>query len=154
MSTTASQAFAAIRARLEAADSGITIPLRWQGENGDALPSPPSPFAFVDFNNDGSGGRPVAFGGGAGQNIYRNRAHVEVYVFTPSNDTLVAALDWAEAIASRLRSFRSDSISCFSADLIPIGQGSSVSLPGMSSGVAGDYQCVAVEVELFFDQVG
>lgn len=108
----------------------------------------------MSFNNDGSGGRPAAFGGGLGRNLYRNRAHVEIYVFVPSNDTLVAALDHAEAVAARLRSFRSDAISCFSADVIPLGLDSNLSIPGVSTGVVGDYQVVAVEVELHFDQIG
>lgn len=154
MSTSASQAFAAVRARLEASDAGIAIPLRWQGEAGEPLPNPPSSFAFVDFNNEGSGGYPVAFGGGAGQNTYRNRASVQVYVFVPYNATLAAALDTAEPIAARMRSFRSADISCFSADVIPLGKGSSLSLPGMSSGVEGAYQCILVEVDMHFDQIG
>jgi hypothetical protein len=154
LSTSAGQAFSAVRARLEAEDSGISFPLRWQGENGELLPNPPAPFAFVSFNNDGSGGRPTAFGGGLGRNLYRNRARVEVYVFVPNNDTLLAALDHAETVAVRFRSFRSGGINCFSADVIPLGLDSSLSIPGVSTGVVGDYQVIAVEVELHFDQIG
>jgi hypothetical protein len=154
VSTTASQAFAAIRARLTAADSGVAIPLRWQGENGDPLPNPPAAFAFVDFNNDGSGRGPTAFGGGPGSNLYRNEARVEAYVFVPNNDGLAAALDFGETIAARLRSFRDADISCFSASVIPIGSASTISLPGFSTGVGGDYQCVVSEVRFHFDLIG
>ncbi|MCC8976417.1 hypothetical protein [Bradyrhizobium brasilense] len=50
--STSSQALAAIRDRLEADDSGITIPLRWHGEPGDPLPDDPAAFAFVIFKNE------------------------------------------------------------------------------------------------------
>jgi hypothetical protein len=112
MSTTASQAVAAIRARLSADDSGISLPLRFQGETFEPLSDVPAPFAFVVFNNQGSGGWPVEFGGGAGRNRYRNKATVEAYVFAPNDDGMSAVLDHAETIAARLRSFRDDSVSC------------------------------------------
>jgi hypothetical protein len=153
VSTTASQAYVAIRAQLEG-NVAITIPLRWQGENGDPLPNPPSAFAFVDFNNDGSGRGPTAFGGGPSANLYRNQARVDVYVFVPNNAGLQAALDFAETIAGRLRSFRDGNVSCFSADVVPIGSASHIALPGFSTGVAGDYQCVVAETSFFFDQIG
>lgn len=151
MSTTASQAFAAIRARIEA--GGISFPLRWQGEDAPALPDTPATFAFIVFNNGGSGRGPVAFGGGRGSNLYRNQATVEAYVFAPNGEGLSVATDAAEAIASLLRSFRDSNISCFSADVIPVGPGSSISPPGLSSAVNG-YQCAVAEIDLHFDQIG
>lgn len=151
MSTTASQAYSAIRGRIEAS---ITIPLYWQGENGPPLPNPPAPFAFIMFNNEGSGGYPISFGGGVGNNTYRNQCLVEAFCFSPSNDTLLSALGVAESIAALFRSYRDEYVSCFSADVIPIGPGSSISLPGMSDTIFADYQCVVAEVEMFFDQVG
>lgn len=152
-STTASQALAAIRARLEADDSGITIPLRWQGEFVGPLPDDPAPFGFVVFNNEGSGGAPIAFGGGRGHNLFQNNATLEAYVFVPNTIGLPAALDHAETVASRLRSFRDDNVSCFSADVIPIGAGSSIKPPGFDSEVA-HFQCAVAEVVFKFYQVG
>jgi hypothetical protein len=99
MSSSASQAAAAIRARLSADDRGISLPLRFQGEKFEPLSDVPEPFAFVVFNNEGSGGRPAAYGGGAGHNLYRNRATVEAYVFAPNDDGMSAALNHAETIA-------------------------------------------------------
>lgn len=151
--TTASQAFSAIRARLEASGSGIAIPMRFQGEDSGALPDIPSAFAYVVFNNEGSGGAPAAFGGGRGNNLYRNRALVEAFVFAPSGEGLQSALDYAETIAAQMRSFRDADISCFSADVVPIGEGSRVAPPGLASEV-GNYQAALVEVTLHFDQTG
>jgi hypothetical protein len=62
-------------------------------------------------------------------------------------------MDLAEVVAGRLRSFRDQDISCLSADVIPIGAGSSVSPPGMNNEVAG-YQVALAEVVLHFDQIG
>jgi len=151
--TTASGAFAAIRSRLEASGSGITIPLRWQGENTGPLPDVPAPFAFVIFDNFGSRPGPAEFGGGRGQNRYRNQAAVECYVFAPNGVGLAVALDHAETIAARLRSFRDDNISCFSADVKPIGNGAGIAPLGLQSDV-NNYQVALAEISLHFDQIG
>lgn len=153
MSTTASEAFAAVRARLEASGSGIAIPLRWQGEDSGPLPDTPTAFAFVVFNNAGSGPGPAAFGGGRGSNLYRNNAFIEAYVFAPHGEGLAVALDHAETIATRLRSYRDDAISCYSADVEPVGEGSGITPPGLRSEV-GNYQCAVAVVGLTFDQIG
>lgn len=156
MSTTASQAIAAIRARIEG--GGLAFPRRYQGEdkgsNGNTLlPNTPETFAYIVFNNNGSGRGPAAFGGGAGRNLYRNQASVEAYVFAPSGEGLSVATDAAESIAALLRSYRDSYISCFSADVIPIGQGSSLTPPGLQSEVS-NYMCAVAEVSLHFDQIG
>ena len=151
--STATQALSAIRSRLEASGSGISIPLRWHGDQQEALPDTPTAFAFIVFNNEGSGPGPVSFGGGSGNNRYRNRAHVEAYVFSPSGEGLSVAMDHAETIAARLRSFRDSDVSCFSADVIPVGEGSKLTPPGLSSEVS-NYQCAIAAIELHFDQIG
>ena len=151
MSTTASQAWAAVRARVEAGE--IAVPIRWQGESSEPLPDEPAPFVFVIFNNRGTGGRPMAFGGGAGRNEWRNNAVVEAFAFVPAAQGLIAAMDLAESIAARLRSYRGAGISCSAADVIPIGPGSDIDVPGMKSPVSA-YQCAVCEVQLTFDHVG
>ncbi len=113
----------------------------------------PATFAFIVFNNEGSGRGPVSFGGGRGQNTYRNQATVEAYVFAPEGEGLSVATDAAEQLAALLRSYRDSSISCFSADVIPVGPGSSITPPGLSSEVS-NYQCAVAEIALFFDQIG
>ena len=50
---------AEIRARFDAADSGITIPRFYLGDDAPILPDKPAPFVFVVFNIEGSGGRPA-----------------------------------------------------------------------------------------------
>ncbi|QOZ52876.1 hypothetical protein [Bradyrhizobium sp. CCBAU 53338] len=152
MSTTR-DALVAIRSRLEADDSGITIPLRWHGEPSDPLSDEPEPFGYVIFNNEGSGNGPIEFGGGRGQNRYRSNATVEAYVFVPAQSGLPAALDLAETVASRLRSFRDDTVSCFSADVIPIGGGSSIAPPGLDSDVS-NFVAALAEARVTFDQIG
>ncbi len=151
MSVTTSQALAAIRTRVGTA--GITFPIYWQGEDVPPLPDTPTTFAFVVFNNHGSGRGPVAFGGGAGNNIYRNEAMLEAFVFSPSGQGLSVATDAAELLAASLRSFRDTNISCFSADAIPVGPGSSISVPGLTS-VVSQYQCAVAEVRFHYDQIG
>lgn len=151
MSVTASQALAAVRARLEG--GSIPFPLRWQGENSGALPDTPATFAFIVFNNDGSGRGPTAYGGGRGANLYRNQATVEAYVFSPSGEGLAVAMDAAETLAALLRSYRDSSISCFAADVIPVGEGSKIAPPGLASEVS-NYQCAVAEIALTFDQIG
>jgi len=151
MSVTASEAYAVVKARLDGA--ALSFPLRYQGEDGGPLPDTPATFAFVVFGNDGSGRGPAAFGGGAGRNLYRNLAVVEAYVFVPNGEGLAAAMDAAELVAARLRSFRDASISCFSADVIPVGEGSKITPPGLNSEVS-NYQCAVAEISLTFDQIG
>ena len=149
--TTAAGAYAAIRARLEAVDSGITIPLRWQAEAG-ALPDKPTAFAYVEFI--ATGGAIASFGGGRGANRYRHRGRVEAYVFTPNGEGLAGALTHAETIAARLRSYRDSDISCFSAVVHPGGHGAQASPPGLSRNALNDYWYAVVEVEMFYDQIG
>jgi hypothetical protein len=153
MSTTTKDAIAALRARLDAPDSAITIPMYWHGDDPPTLPDTPAAFAYVVFNNNGSGSGPIEFGGGRGRNRYRNTATLEAYVFAPAGEGMSVALDYAEAIAARLRSFRDASVSCFSADVIPVGPGSSISPPGLQSEVSS-YQCAVCEVDVVFDLVG
>jgi hypothetical protein len=59
----------------------------------------------------------------------------------------------AETIAARLRSFRDATISCFGADVIPVGPGSNISPPGLQSEVS-NYLCAVAEIDLHFDQIG
>jgi len=147
--TTAAQAFAAIRSRLES--EGLSFPLRFQGDTQEALPGQPAPFAYVEFHPE----RAVlaSFGGGRGENRYRNPARIDAYVFVPQGHGLVEAVTRAEQIAALFRSFRDVDISCFEASVLSGGHGSEMTVPGMSSEV-NNYWYAAVEVRLFFDQIG
>lgn len=151
MSVTATEALAAVKSRLS---TGVAFPLYWQGDDAPTLPDAPAAFGYAVFNNDGSGVGPASFGGGRGQNLYRNRATLEAYVFSPLGDGGAArVLGLAETVASRLRSYRDVYISCMSADVILIGQGSLLTVPGLSSEVS-NYQCAVAEISLTFDQIG
>ena len=150
----ATQAYDAVRARLDAVDSGITIPLRWHGEDNGPLPDVPADFAYVVFDNLGSRPGPIAFGGGIGRNVYRNLAGVTVFVFVPNRAGVRRAMVEAETIAARLRSFRDDDIFCRSADITPAGDGASIAPPGLQRNELNNYLCAVVEVDLTFDTVG
>ena len=145
--TTASQAQAAIRARLEA---GATVPLYWQNV-GAELPDEPTAFAYVEFI--AGPGRIASFGGGRGSNRYRNQAIVTIFCFVPSGQGIAPATDLAELLAARLRSYRTDAISCFDATVHPGGDGADIKPPGLSSEVGNYYYAVA-EVNLFYDLIG
>jgi hypothetical protein len=151
MSVTATQALAAVKAQL--ATVNLAFPVYWRGDPAPILPDEPTTFAYVVFNNDGSGRGPASFGGGRGNNLYRNRANLEAYVFAPDGEGLEVAQDAAELFAASLRSFRDSYISCFAADVIPIGPGSSIAVPGLTS-VVSQYQCAVAEIAMHFDQIG
>lgn len=150
--TTATQAYEKLRSRLTGADTGILIPLLYQNENAE-LPDEPTTFAYVEFIVDPSLGGPAAFGGGRGQNRYRYSAQLIAYVFVPSNSGLAPAMDHAETIAARLRSFRDTDVSCFDATVQPGGSGADLKPPGLTSEVGNYFYAVAV-VSLSFDQIG
>jgi hypothetical protein len=150
MSITASQAMAAVRARLAAGTYSFS--LYYHGDDAPILPDTPATFGFVVFSNEGS--RLAAFGGGRGNNLYRNSARVEVFVFSPIGYGLEAVLDHAETVAGQLRSFRDSSISCFAADVMPLGPGSDNAVPGLSRSEVSNYSCALVEATLSFDQIG
>jgi hypothetical protein len=150
--TTFSAAWDLVRARLEGAGSGISIPLRFKGDQQEPLPDTPAVFAFINPVTERVRG-PAAFGGGRGANLYRNPLMIEAYVFSPIGEGLTICTDYAETIAARLRSFRSGDVSCFSATVHPVGDGSNIKPPGFDSEV-NNYQCAVVEVEMHFDQTG
>lgn len=156
--STIAQAYAALRARLEEAPAlvdahGNTLPFRWQGEDGGALSDEPAAFAFGEIENFGSARGPAAFGGGRGANLYRNEGVFTIYVFTPNGEGIAVSLALAEQLAARLRSYRTDDVSCFAADVHPLGDGSSLQAPGLSSPVNA-YYCSIVEAAIHFDQLG
>lgn len=150
--TTAAQAYAVVRDVLRA---GLDIPVRWQNENADsngqvALPSQSAIFAYVDFIVES--GDLVSFGGGRGNNRYRNRARADVFVFVPRGAGLTPALDKAEAAAALLRSYRDNDISCFDATVYS-GAGSDLAPPGIRS-VVTNYAYAIAEISFWFDLIG
>lgn len=158
--TTVSQARQVIRSRIEAGavvDSDSTpVPFRWQNEETDSLgnvelPSPASPFVYVEFNADRAS--LASFGGGRGSNRYRNPARIEAFVFVPKGEGLNEAESIAEQIATLFRSYRDDDISCFDASVYPGGDGEDLAPKGMSSEVSNYFYC-SLEVSLHFDLIG
>lgn len=151
--TTATQAYGALRARLE---GGMPIPLRWQNDDADsdgnaALPDTPAAFAYTEFVTDPA--EIVSFGGGRGQNRYRNPARLDVYVFVPRGQGLAVATDYAETAAALFRSYRDADVSCFGVSVFPGGSGADLKPPGLNSEV-GNYWYAIAEIDLFFDLIG
>src|SRR5262245_52697173 len=117
---TMAQVQAAIRARLEA--NFLALPLRWKGET-TPLPDTPAAHVLVEILVDGHSF--VAYGGGRGGNLQRTEGVIAAHVMIPLAVTGVGTgYDHAEAICAVFRGFRdaSDLYSCFSAEVIPIGQ--------------------------------
>lgn len=158
--TTAKTARQVMRSRLEAGNvidgNSQAVPFRWQNESADSLgnielPDTPSPFVYIEFNVDR--GDIASFGGGRGQNRYRNPARLEAFVFVPKGEGLDEAESIAEQIAALFRSYRDNDISCFDASVYPGGDGEELKPKGLASEV-GNYFWAGVEVSLFFDQIG
>lgn len=145
--TTASEAYKAIRAII---DAGITVPRRWQNET-KPLPNSPEPFIYTEILIDP--GELKSYGGGRFRNLYRNFGNVESYAFVPAGVGVDPALALAEQVATLFRSHRDTKISCFQASVMPLGNGSQMKPPGLSSEV-GNYYCAVCDVVLFFDQIG
>jgi hypothetical protein len=149
MGVTTDQAIAAVRNRLDTASYPYLI--YYHGDDAPILPDTPIDWAYVVFNNEGSS--LAAFGGGRGNNVYRNRARVEIFVFAPLGMGAQYVNMLAENVAARLRSYRDETISCFQADVIPVGPGSTLAVPGLANDV-NNYQCAIVEAILIFDLIG
>jgi hypothetical protein len=150
--TTASGAFSALKTRLTGGGSGISVSMYWQGEHV-VLPDTPTAFAYMAFENFGSRRFPAAYGGGSGSNLYRNEGLLTAYVFAPNRQGIAVAMDIAETIAARARSYRSADVSCFAADVTPVGDGAGIAPPGLRSEV-NQYQCALAEISFMFDQIG
>jgi hypothetical protein len=146
--TTIVTAFAALRALAEA--NITTMPLRWPDENNE-LPDEASP--FVSFVIDPTKARIAGYGGGRGNNLYRNEAEFQAFVFVPIGWGIAEALTRAEAVAAVFRSYRDDNISCFGASVHPVGKGAEMIPPGLDS-AAGNYACAVAIIDMHFDQIG
>lgn len=144
--TTTAQAETAIRARL--ADPSITIPMRW-GNEDSLLPDDPTAFVFLELHVERT--ELVSYGGGRGNNRFRNHSRLDGYVFVPRGQGTQVALNHAETIAARLRSHRDSDISCFDARVTTESVG--FTPPGVQS-AADNYFGALVEVSLFFDTIG
>ena len=149
MGVSTDQAIAAIRGRLDS--GGFAFPLYYHGESSVVLSDVPATFGVVVFDNMGS--VLAAFGGGRGNNLYRNSAVVSVYVFAPFGYGQQDVSLQANPVADRLRSYRDDVVSIFNADVKPFGPGADFSITGLSNEVS-NYQCALVEAFLTFDQIG
>ncbi|MES5483575.1 hypothetical protein QMZ05_12525 [Bradyrhizobium sp. INPA03-11B] len=160
MGVTASQARQAVRSRIANASildsKSNAVPVRWPNEAADslgnaALPDTPAPFVYCEFLVQN--GPIAAFGGGAGNNLYRNHARLVAYALVPKNTGLDEAEMIAEQIAALFRSYRDDTITCFEAVVYPGGDGAALHPAGLSSPV-GSYFYASTESSLVFDQIG
>lgn len=134
------------------ASSQITLLPMWWPREDNVLPDTPAPFVYFELIVDRAG-PPASFGGGRGRNMYRYPAELNGFVFVPTGYGVEAEADLSEHVAAAFRSYRSDAISCFDATAMPVGEGSSLSPPGLNS-AADQYECSVVSVNLFFDSIG
>lgn len=152
--TTASQAFAAVKARIEAGALGV--PLRWQNEEKDSdgnaeLADTPEAFIYSEFIGDRAS--VIEIGGGRGSNRHRNPAHLDIYVFVPRGGGLAAATDIAEQIAALFRPLHSGGVNVDRVSVSPGGDGADLKPKGMPS-LVDNYYYATVQVELYYDLVG
>ena len=150
MGVSTDEAMRAFRARLDS--GGFSFPIYNNSDPSYQFTDIPATFGVMVFDVQGS--TLVAFGGGRGQNVYRNTALGSVYVFTPaSTGSYDAAATAAKPVADHLRSYRDDVISIFNADVEPFGPGADFSIPGLSSEVS-NYSGALVAAVVMFDQIG
>jgi len=149
MGVSTDEAMRAVRARLDS--GGFSFPIYSHGNPSHQVENIPATFGVYVFENQGSA--LVAWGGGRGQNVYRNSALAYIYVFAPFGYGYDAAAAAAEPVASHLRSYRDENISIFKSDVMPFGPGSDFSIPGLINEVS-NYQCALVEAFVQFDQIG
>lgn len=146
---TTDEAIATIRTLLDG--GGFAFPLYYHGEPSAVMSDVPATFGVVVFDNMGS--VLAGFGGGRGNNLYRNSAMVSVYVFAPFGYGQHDVALQAEPIADRLRSYRDNVVSIFNADVKPFGPGADFSVTGLGTEVS-NYQCALVEAFVTFDEIG
>lgn len=149
--TTVTDAHAVIRSRIETNKPAAVTALRWQNEDGDALPDTPASFLYTELVTDPQ--FLAGFGGGIGSNLWRNPARIDCYVFVPRGEGLKEATDLAETIAALFRGYRSSDLQCFDATVYPLGAGSSIKPTGLANEV-DNYYCAVCEVNLHFDLIG
>ena len=148
--TTTEQAFAVIRARLEA---NTAIPLRWPFQDAPPVEDTPANFVFIDFQVDRPAGGPAGYGGGRGNNLWRRTAELILWLHVPRGQGFEYSAATADPLRVLFHSYRDNDISCFDSVVIPIGPGSGISPPGADSAV-DNYDVTAVVTEMHFDQIG
>lgn len=148
MTTNASAAWTAIKARLTAARSSgdVTVPLYWQNETtGEPLPDD-EPFAFVSFAVFPQ--YPASFGAGRGFTRMRTPAALTMFLCLPKGWGLEEGFTRAEELAAVFRNKRFDGISCFGVTPDPAGL-----LRGDHAELAGNFDVIQIDVDLRFDQL-
>lgn len=132
--------------------AGAALVFRHEDDGLGELPASPSPFVYIEHEQDSGSRSPVEFGGGREQNTYRNPGTIVGYVMVPKGHGLPFLASTAERFAARLRSYRSDAISCFAARVYLMD--SKNMRPGGAQSEVDNYICAIVRVAMHFDQVG
>lgn len=140
-------AWSALRSRAEA---NITLPMYWPDEN---IELPDTPASFVYFFMENFRAFLAGFGGGAGNNLWRNPAELHAFAFVPVGQGVAVAMTHAETVAALFRSFRSSDVSCFAASVHPVGKGAEI-IPAGLDPAAGNYAAAVAIIDLHFDQIG
>ncbi|SNS36206.1 hypothetical protein SAMN05216374_0977 [Tardiphaga sp. OK246] len=154
--TTTSQALAVVKGLIEAnpqihPESGDALPFYWQGDDAPLLPETPSPFIYTFFEAMRSD--TIEIGGGRGRNRHRNPGAATIFVFVPIGWGLQYGTDYAEALATPLRSYRQNGVTVEGVTVYPGGPGSEIAVPGMDN-EAKNYFWSGLDVEFYHDLIG
>lgn len=145
---TPAQAYAAIKAKVLAEVEGNFL---WPNDDNQ-LPENPEIFVYSEFIIDSS--RVIEIGGGRGHNRHRHTARLDSYVFVPRGTGLSVALTRAELICAALRAYRQADIGCIAATAHAMGDGESMTPPGLSQSEVNNYFCAIAVSEFWFDLTG
>lgn len=139
-------ATAALKSRAGTAIGGV--PVFWFKDN-NVLPDPPSPFVWFELEVHRS--ELVGFGGGRGENLYRNFCELLGYLAVERGRGVEYGGPLAEGIAATFRSFRDDNVSCFDATASPT---SEITADVTEDLEVGNYDWYLIATTCHFDQVG
>lgn len=140
--TTFPAAAQALKDALVAGWAHADVPLRYQNDEAP-LPDTPSPFVLVEVLGQAGGGH-VGWGGGRGNNIWRQLGRVEMHVFIPTGWGPETAWTYAQEIASLLEGKGFSDVQCWEATIDGGGRDAD----------QGNYWLVTAVVFFSFDRVG
>lgn len=139
--TTYPAAVAALRQEIEAEWPHGSVPLVFLNEN-HVVPDTPSAFVLIEFT--GGDDAVAGFGGGRGNNLWRQPGVVTVHACVPRGHGAALAEGYVEDALAILRGKRIGAVSCWGGS----------NLGGSGETDDGNYWRASGEIEFSFDRLG